>query len=306
MYGFVNELSFIGQAENLDKCTELIKELIRTIDVLSPVCQVHTSQYLWQKEISSKYTVKNFIYDKKIDQAIRAKFQSYVTKGPHFETLIENTFHQCTIISNNQDATGSSIAAAAQLSGILMSLKNAPPFDLNHVEVRYCDETVNEQSLQIRNLFDHSVAKDYCANVIKDHTNSWKDFWNQRKVLFPGLVFCEIVKSQLENVNFKTHSELISRHLKYMNDYIKNVRAGKVQTRDFQKMGISASTESDTTLIHYSRQRTFECPDGVRRIFSWHSKQFGQNIRIHFYPPDGETEDFTIGYIGKHLLTWTY
>ncbi|MBF0337303.1 MAG: hypothetical protein HQL05_05675 [Nitrospirae bacterium] len=304
MYGFVNEFSFAGQAKNLNQCTELIGELIKTIDVLRPVLtgnQVHVSRNLWQYEISSGYAVKRFIYDNSIDQAIRSRFLRYVTKGPYFETLIEYTVHQCTITSNNQDATGSSIAAAAQLSGILTSLKNAPPFGLDHIEVLYCDETGKEQPLKIDNIFDHSIAKCFCNNAIKTDITSWDDFWNQRKLLFPELIFCEAVKVQLRDGNFKVLSHLIFRHLKYMNDYISNVRTGKVQAPDFQNMGIKATPEIDITLKHYGRQRTFECPDGVERTFSWHSKLYGQNIRIHFHPPDADTNDFIIGYIGEHL-----
>ncbi|MBF0539239.1 MAG: hypothetical protein HQL03_13405 [Nitrospirae bacterium] len=308
MYGFINELSFVGQAQNLTQCTELISELIRTIDALRPALianQVHVSQNLWQKEISPGYTVHKFIYDRNIDQRIITNFQIYVISGPYFETLIENISHQCTIISNNQDVTGSSIAAASHLSGVLTSLQNAPPFDSNHVEVRYCDETVNKQSLKISNLFDHSAAKGFCAKVIKDDINSWNGFWNQRNILFPELIFCEAVESQLREVNFQTNSHLISRHLKCMNDYIKNARSGNINPSNFEEMGIEASKESDITLKHYGNCRTFKCADGVERTFTWHSK-LGLNIRIHFYPPDGETNDFTIGYIGTHLRTWKY
>ncbi|MBF0590741.1 MAG: hypothetical protein HQL02_01505 [Nitrospirae bacterium] len=310
MYGFVNELSFAGQAQNLNQCTELIRELTKTINALRPALagkQVHVSQSLWQQEISPGYTVQKFIYDRNIDQAIKTNFQVYITNGPYFEAFIENISHQCTIISNNQDVTGSSIAAASYLSGVLTSLQNAPPFDLDHVEVRYCDETINEQSLKIINLFDHSVAKDFCANVIKDDTNSWKDFWSQRALLFPELVFCEDVESQLRDVNFNAHYSLISRHLQCMNDYIKNVRTGNIHTPDFEKMGIEATPESGQTLDRkkYCDVRRFKCPDGVERTFSWHSKQRGQNIRIHFYPTDVETKDFIIGYVGEHLPTAT-
>lgn len=50
----------------------------------------------------------------------------------------------------------------------------------------------------------------------------------------------------------------------------------------------------------YGHARTFLCPDGERRVFSWHSKINYEKWRVHFidFPA---TRRVLIGYVGKHL-----
>ena len=71
-------------------------------------------------------------------------------------------------------------------------------------------------------------------------------------------------------------------------------------------MGIEASKESSATIKHFGDQRVFTCPDGQKRIFTWHSKLKSENLRIHFHPPSDEDKDFIIGYIGRKLDTVKY
>ena len=60
------------------------------------------------------------------------------------------------------------------------------------------------------------------------------------------------------------------------------------------------SEESRTTLAMHGEARTFLCPDGVRRVFSWHSKINFEKWRIHFID-EPTTRRVLIGYVGKHL-----
>jgi len=70
-------------------------------------------------------------------------------------------------------------------------------------------------------------------------------------------------------------------------------------------MLFKVSPESSMTLEMYGRERTFRCPDGQKRLFSWHLRLTPHAWRIHFYP-DEQTKTLIIGYIGHHLPTVRY
>jgi hypothetical protein len=50
----------------------------------------------------------------------------------------------------------------------------------------------------------------------------------------------------------------------------------------------------------YGAARTFVCPDGKKRLFSWHSKINYEKWRIHFIDAPAERR-VLIGYVGRHL-----
>ena len=64
----------------------------------------------------------------------------------------------------------------------------------------------------------------------------------------------------------------------------------------------AVSPESGPTLQRYSEERTFMCPDGQQRVFSWHAKV--GSWRLYFDPAPGPGHLF-VGYAGKHLRTVT-
>ncbi|MCG6551968.1 MAG: hypothetical protein L7F77_06545 [Candidatus Magnetominusculus sp. LBB02] len=302
MHALINELSFLGQVKDRGQCACLIVDLMNIINVVSRQAgdaNVYASRNLLEKHISKRFTVKDFIYDRNTDKSTMRGFIIIITRGPYFEDLLDNIDHECIINSNN-DVTNSCIAAASHMSGFLISLRDSVIYDYTPVEVKYKEGTGDFQLIEIPNFIDSVNAAKFITGQAKGEITSWDIFWIRREALFPKLKFCECINDQLNRVNFRTYSSLVLRHLKCMNDYIEEVH---VNERDYKMMGVEASVESKITLFHHGHKREFDCFDGIRRRFSWHSKQQGQNIRIHFYPPDGTTGDFHVGYIGKHLPT---
>src|SRR5665213_1170265 len=62
------------------------------------------------------------------------------------------------------------------------------------------------------------------------------------------------------------------------------------------------SEESNVTLQKFSGSRDFTCADGIKRLFSWHSKINAVAWRIHFLP-NPQSRRVLIGYVGVHLPT---
>ena len=146
------------------------------------------------------------------------------------------------------------------------------------------------------------------SRAVLENVSSWDELWEKRTELFSDLSFCDCVRDQLNRLDFGiSNFKVIRRHLTKMNEYCRRMRMKNEDfIPDYTTMGIESSRESRETLKHYGYQRKFPCPDGSTRLFDWHSKQRGQNLRVHFYPPDHSTGNFIIGYVGPHLDTIKY
>ena len=124
--------------------------------------------------------------------------------------------------------------------------------------------------------------------------------------MFPRLLFCDCVRGQLEALGFTpTNMKIIKEHLARMNEYCERLCREDI-IPEYINMGVLASRETPVTLSRYGYQRTFLCPDGEERLFEWHTKQRGQNLRIHFYPAYLDCKTILVGYIGPHLNTYSF
>lgn len=309
---FLNELSFCGQASNKYQGAQLMSDMLKVLKILQQISNepIATSSILWKKEIGPQYSVRDYIFDRNIDQAVRNYFQIITTKGPYIEHLFSQSFyeHKCYLQNENiLDVSWTSVAAAFFFDGILASLKGAPQFASETINVFCCLKGDERQEANIINQCDPDQADSFVRNFFRQNLNSGESLWEKRTVLFPEITFCEKVKNQLQNSNYSPSVlQNVIRHLDCMNKYMKAVRSGEIKAPNYTQMGIEASRESEITLKHFGHLRTFQCPDGKKRVFSWHSKIRGKaNLRIYFYPPDEENEHFLIGYIGRHLPIWT-
>lgn len=80
------------------------------------------------------------------------------------------------------------------------------------------------------------------------------------------------------------------------------MKNNQLHNRNFNHYGLTVSGESKVTMDNYGNLRKFRLPNGKREIFEDHIK-IGGSLRIHFWV--NENNAVYIGYIGKHLKTWT-
>jgi hypothetical protein len=128
------------------------------------------------------------------------------------------------------------------------------------------------------------------------------ELWNRKDELFPSLIFCEAVSEQLQSLGAENPIlQLIKNRLSELEDYCKGWTDEAFEPKSLRNV----SPESQVTLQNskYSKERTFLCPDGKERVFSWHAKlSFGW--RIYFFP--NEQRKMIVGYVGCHLRTAKY
>jgi hypothetical protein len=175
------------------------------------------------------------------------------------------------------------------------------------LEVRRFDENENliDEQLEIihasrsNHVQEHS---DWINNRIRSRVVSGLELWNRKDELFPSLIFCEAVSDQLQSLGAENPIlQLVKNRLSELEDYCKGWTDEAFEPNNLRNV----SPESQVTLQNpkYSKERTFLCPDGKRRVFSWHVKlSFGW--RIYFFP--NEQKKMIVGYVGCHLRTVKY
>ena len=132
---------------------------------------------------------------------------------------------------------------------------------------------------------------------LRGDVRSGRELWERRDELLPSLQFCDSVKHQLEEL-IPLLVPAVARHLFALDSYCRDWTAGGFNPSEIP---LTISMESEPTLAQYGLERTFTCPDGVSRLFNWHSKGTPGPFRIHFVPAG--PGELIIGYVGRHLRT---
>jgi len=128
------------------------------------------------------------------------------------------------------------------------------------------------------------------------------DLIDRRNQLFPNLEFCERVSEDLLHLGGGALFSQTVRRLFELDDFCVNWADGPFVPRNISG---NPREESAATLQQFSGERTFRCPDGQARVFSWHVSLPPSGTRLYFYPiPDNHS--IFIGYVGTHLRTARY
>jgi hypothetical protein len=164
MHFLINELSFIAQASTKYEADALMEMLVSIITELEPIqgddpIQVHSS--FASRKISIDCSVKQWIYEKlrsSNNRQIGSLFVRIMSRGPFIDRTLNESldYHECKF--NNQDVSESSLAGAAYLMGTLISLKDAPEFAGDCVQVKFSTDGEFYGDVEIPNLTDVGQA----------------------------------------------------------------------------------------------------------------------------------------------------
>ncbi len=159
----INELSFIGQAKTIYDVPNLMRELMGVIRALEPIRgrePILTHSSFSSRHLAPNYTVHKWASAKTPSpKDIRQFIIVLATKGPFIDTILNNLDRlQC--VFNQQDVSTNSIAGAAYFSGYLVSLKDAPEFLAERIQVKFGLDGKPHQDLEIINLTEaNQVSK---------------------------------------------------------------------------------------------------------------------------------------------------
>ncbi|MBF0183354.1 MAG: hypothetical protein HQM06_03050 [Magnetococcales bacterium] len=136
----------------------------------------------------------------------------------------------------------------------------------------------------------------WIEDLKKKSVNTADDLWQNMTAYYPSLHCCDAVREQVKKLP-KESLNSIMRGLHCLETYCQHWQTGSFNQNE---LGCDSTTESEPTKQQYGNQRTFTCPDGSSRLFSYHAKT--GKWRIHYDPAPGPGKLY-IGYIGRHLRT---
>lgn len=310
----LNELSLQTPAPDIPTARTWMSILISTLReaTATGVKRVlRTSEEINSLELAPDYPISRWRNDKNVSREEKQFFRSLTSKAPLWTDVAEefkDDFDLSEVWYENEAAQGLGFARA--IDALTISFQSEKKWKPSHLNIAVKRLTENDELIDEILEIKHAS----CLIHIQEHTEWIKyrirttikdgnDLWNRRKELFPNLIFCESLKEQLTSLNSQ-HPLLqaIQNRFFELEEYSKNWIKGSFDSKKIKNF----SPESQATLEKpkCKQERTFKCPDGEERLFSWHAKLNFSGWRIYFFPQQPGT--IIIGYVGPHLSTIRY
>jgi hypothetical protein len=303
----LNELSLIP-AENVHNARQWMTTLVHTVQaaVARKVSRVvRTQSAIFDVYLASDYPVRRWLNDREVDLEEQRYLLTLTTKTPFWDDVpglydrVLASEYRC----EGRPALG--LGVASLLDSLAVSLPSEQCWDsaLLHVAAEF---VVDDQDLSIE---ETSIAVPHASRAghIDEHhewiesrlygdVESGHDLWDRKSELFPRLTFCGSAMDQIRDLNW-IMLKSVMRHLIDLERYCEGWQNGGFDPRDSIP---HATPETDTTLARYGDERTFRCPDGTYRVFSWHVRLTPDAWRLHFFPGP-QVGQIIVGYIGPKL-----
>lgn len=184
----------------------------------------------------------------------------------------------------------------AVVNGTLVSL-DRPRWNFSYAKVE-CNGTCIE--------IDHASRVEHVEPVCERarmravNTLTTRNFEVTRQVAFPSLEWGQEVTDQI-SIFPARYLKLAFKRLASLDDIVRNWRATGSGQPD--QGNLNFRSESKLTMDNYGNERRFRSVSGEVKTYEKHV-WIDKGNRIHFIV-DSNNRSIEIGYIGKHLSTWT-
>jgi hypothetical protein len=306
----LNELSLLTPAPDIPTARARMLELIFTIrqaTALGVKKVIRTQSNLQSIILAPNYPVARWRNDNEVDKEVRRFFTTLIAKAPFLEDIsdskLENTIDLSEFKHQGNPAIGLGIAyflEALALSVTSEECWNCCFLELEFQQVDDDGEIIEERIQLIHACRSHHIREHekWIRDRIKIEVYDGLDLWNRKEELFPSLEFCENVSKQLQNLsNGQLILKQIIKRLLELEDYCQNWQFGSF---DSSKIPTKITPESDSRKRELEEKLTFQCPDGIKRLFSYHARMTPGAWRLHFYPEE-QCRKIIIGYIGVKI-----
>lgn len=264
-------------------------------------------------EIAEEYYVRDWIKSQKNDPGIRIKTIIDKTESPQIpiSEIEANGNAQLSDFSlyNHKEIKTPSLGAAALLDQVAISFRSSNYWDCSEIElvkiILNKEGEIEESLCHVKNAAQLSHWKDHLSLIKAERKESCRkgnELWKQKNIEFENLIFCKSTEKKFKqlNINKASYGKLWD-NLKKLNNIVCECRNDD-ELKEKTKLNFSDESESVKNNMKLNRFRMFLLPDGSRKFFGLHIKNFPFAMRMHFYP-DYVNHKIYIGYFGKHLPT---
>ena len=305
---FVNELSLTPLANDVATAQSRVRGYVLTMRAATAKGvqrMLHLPEDFYANPIAEGYYWQSWMGDKRVERELRQFFGSLATKIPFLQDdpAAGDASTEIDCIWNEHRGLG--FKAAYVTDGLAVSMLSADAWDSDSINCEI--QEITENDITSRNEPIHHASSeshiDAQTNWIQQRIQSavanGTELWNRAQGFFPSLACCPAVEGQMKGLPAQSLAS-ITRGLFRLNSFCLDWQAGPFDPR---RIDCEVSPDSQMTLEQYGPERTFLCPDGSHRTFSWHAK-VGQ-WRIYFDYTAGPGR-LLIGYVGSHLRTVRY
>jgi hypothetical protein len=148
-------------------------------------------------------------------------------------------------------------------------------------------------------IIDNDSYKHFKKSVLWNV--NYRNFWSKRTKLFPNIILCGEVESQISRIGTSQYFVQIIEKLKIFDGAVSEWNTGNFSYKEInRRFALNISPESEATMSRYGNERIFKLPNGNSEIFELHIKT--GDLRFHFYVNNSDKSVY-VGYIGHHLNT---
>ena len=316
----LNDLSIQSPANSIPQARRLMEELIDTVVLATSPSHgvkrtIRTDSGLDHLLLAPDYTIAQWRNDSAVRREMRSFFRTLTAHAPFLDGVLNQELvdknNMCQFFHEGREAKG--LGAAYLLDALALSLRSEPFWEESQINlsiVEMDEEGIihEDQRISVMHASMATHVETHAAWIVEriqadQKVSKGQNIWHNREEWFPRLQFCDVVEAQLQILS-SGHPLLhaILKKLRELDGFCLQWHDGAFDT---STMPFKVSPESSTTLEQYWSERTFRCPDGEERLFSWHVRLTPNSWRIHFIPDDS-TKRLIIGYIGRHLPTARY
>lgn len=310
----LNELSMYPAAPDSRIASVRMRELTTTMAgaVRAGVRPIlRTSEDFQSTPLARNYLLAQWLNDPNADRDAKVFFLRIQTKAPFLLDItdpdVEEKMGRSEFRYQNEVVVGLGVAFLTE--SLAISFRSDERWNQSNVLIDITIISDEGELLSETGQIVHASTHDHIREHenwirerIKSGVSGGIELWERRAELFPFLVFTDSVRKQLQSI--RPGDPILNQILKRLlelNDYAAHWTEGPFEPSTLPS---KVSPESDSTLRQYGNERSFHCPDGVTRLFSWHVRLTPGAWRLHFFP-DTETTSLIIGYIGPKLPTVT-
>ena len=315
----LNELSFGSPASNVETAKQQMSNL-REVAQLATEYGVNEAlrvrSQFYATVLAPSYSVSDWLDDSSVSIEERLFFNALITKSPFLDEPREADIEEKRLLSDffydKKSAEGLGLAYLSE--SLAFSARTDPPdsrWEPSIIEFQHIwleaedDDNINAENVRVVHASQVAHIQEHIPWIqerLKTSVRNGLELWQRKDALFPNLEFCENARKQIQDLNYgdKMLRPVVKRLLQ-LEQYCKTWETGAFDPKSFPK----ATQESKATLgdRKLREKRTFPCPDGEERVFSWHIRLTPGAWRIHFWPEGGK---MIIGYIGRKLTTIKY
>jgi len=307
----LNELSLSRPAPDVNIGRARMETLLKTVRAAVQMGAhrvLRMQEDIHGMELSPGYTVAKWRNDSDIDKEMQRYFKSLTTKVPMLTDKDGNDLRERYEISEFSfkelgGVIAQGLGVAFMLDMLAISLDSSPCWNSSflRLDVRYLnnDGALVEESEEVKHAvrLDHVIVhRQWIIRRMKESISDGVTLWQMRSHLFPKLSFCDEVKRQFSAL--RKGDPLLAaviKCLRELEEYTQGWVSGPFMP---DKIPRKVSPDSDPTMRQYKTERTFRCPDGKERVFTWHIRVTPGAWRIYFFPEDKQ-QTMIIGYVGR-------